>query len=143
MSISKHQADGAEDSKLLVLPSELLVHIYCEVPTLIDVFSLAATCNQLRSVWIAHVRMIYLMVAPRCVAHESFARSLLTEGPTLTTLDESFLGLDEVLSIMKNMATLEGIISRFENEVVRRVKCKYSLFLWDRYSVARNSVKSF
>ena len=35
----------------LNLPTEILIHIYCQLSSFSDVFQLAATCNQFNSIY--------------------------------------------------------------------------------------------
>ncbi len=73
------------------MPTELLVAIFKNCGGISDVFSLATTCRRLRSVWLAHNRIILQVLIP--AFNEALAcgkliqqLSIYEEGQTLSLI---------------------------------------------------------
>ena len=106
------------------LPSEIVIHIFCHLPLLSDVFALAATCSRLHDIWSANVTPIYNKVAPRSIACQEHARRFLTDqgGPAYGAP----MSIENVVRMARNASVVEKAILQFEREIVLRVSSKCS-----------------
>ncbi len=107
------------------LSSELLIHIFCQLPLLSDVFAFAATCSRLRAIWSVNVTPIYNEVAPRSIACHQHARRFLADqgGPA----SKAPMSTEDVVRMARNADVVETAVLQFEREIVCRVRNKYSI----------------
>ena len=106
------------------LSTELIIHIFCELPLLSDVFALAATCSQFRGVCITYITPIYNEVAPRSIACHQHARRFLAVqgGPAL----EAPMTWQDVVRMARNADVVAKAVLQFQREIVCKVRSKYS-----------------
>ena len=107
---------------LILLPSELLLKIFLELPSFNDVFALAAACTSLRGLWLISVPSIYKQIAPRNIMRERYARKLLADQKRSSSILAPQTPAD-VFQLLKNAKVVEAAIAQFEREVVWRIKC--------------------
>ena len=114
----------ASSSGSFPLSTELIIHIFCQLPLLSDVFALAATCSQLRDICSAYTNSIYIEVAPRSIACLYHARRFLADqgGPALGAP----MAMKDLVRMARNADVVEKAILQFEREVVCNVRCKCS-----------------
>jgi len=106
------------------LPAELTTEIFCLLPSLSDVFAVAATCHQFRYVWMTNVTQIYHQVAPRSIPCERYARRFRADqgGPAMECWK---LSPGDVVCMVRNACVVEKAILQFEREIVRRVRSMF------------------
>ncbi|CAF9935374.1 MAG: hypothetical protein HETSPECPRED_009768 [Heterodermia speciosa] len=106
---------GGHRGPLLSLPVELLISVFCHLPSLNEAFVLSSTCRELQRVWLNNVATIYKHLARQSIPCERHARHFLAleVGP----LPESRItSVKEVAQMMKNRITVESAIRAFETD---------------------------
>lgn len=116
------ESEGKRTICLSLLPPELAIEIFRQLPSFSDVFALSATCHQLRNIWLEHLTPIYNHVAPRSIACETQAREILIDqgGPAFGCR----LSAKDVVRMVQNSRIVEKAIREFERKFVCRVKSK-------------------
>lgn len=134
------QKVGNGNGSLSLLPAELTTEIFCLLPSLSDVFALAAICRQFRYVWTSNVTRIYHQVAPRSIPCERYARRFRADqgGPAVECWK---LSPADVVCMVRNACVVEKAIIQFEREIVRRVRSMFCDKV-GKVSVALMSCKS-
>lgn len=91
------------DSPLARLPAELVLSIFCALPSFSDVAWFATTCHRHRQIWVNYVYTIYHNVSPRTIPHCKYAWMLLSDqgGPPASA---TYLAFHEVLQLVRNAA---------------------------------------
>lgn len=120
-----------DGNPLLSTPNEIILELFCCLPSFSHVFAFAATSRRIRQVWLDNASRVYHQVAPRCIPGEAHARkfreyqracSIQTSPPT-----------DDTICIMRNAQIVEKAIVQFENEVVCNVKGVSLRYIPDRH----------
>ena len=106
------------------LSSEILLHIFCHLPFLSEIFALAATCSRLRAIWSVNVTPIYNTVASRSIPCLQHARRFLADqgGPGC----EALMPMGDAVRMAGNANVVEKALLQFEREIVSRVRSKCS-----------------
>ena len=107
---------------LSTMPREVVINIFCQLPSFSDVFTLSAVCRWLRHLWLDDVNPVYKQIAPRRFSCERAARPFL--------IDQAQPGLGSAVSakvvvcIVRNAGAMEKAIPQSEREIVSRVRSK-------------------
>ena len=110
---------GGHRGPLLSLPVELLISVFCHLPSLKEAFALFSTCRELQRVWLNNVARIYKHLARQSIPCERHARQFL--ALEVGSLPESrTISAKEVAQMMKNRITVETAIRKFESKAVAR-----------------------
>ena len=122
MSSSLVQGDDYQHPSLSILPPEVVMNIFCQLPTFSDVFALSAVCCRLRHLWLKNVNPVYEHIAPRSIPCERAARRFLIDqdGPGLG----SPVSAQDVVRMVRNAGVVEKAILQFEREIVSRVRSR-------------------
>ncbi|KAF4629368.1 hypothetical protein G7Y89_g8778 [Cudoniella acicularis] len=135
MKSQSTQQDHQAVCYLSEIPVELTSKIFSMLPSTFDVLALAATCRELRQVWVTNVVSIYRMVAPRSMPCERYAHQFLADQAG-TSFDLSSICTRDVICMLKNAKVVEKAILQFEFEVVRKVN---RTFVLDSLSILEKS----
>ncbi len=103
------------------LPPELITKIFCALPSLVDVVSLAATCRRLRDIWVQQLAFIYRQVAPGCIECQSDALQLLVDQGAIKS-STAPSSVTDVLQLIRNAHIVERSIDQFNREIVCKVQ---------------------
>ena len=106
------------------IPAELIIRIFCLLPSFSDIFALAAACRRFRSVWTENVTAIYRHVAPRSIPCERHARNFLPDQGRPSSECHA-LSARDVVCIVRNSCVVGKAILQFEREIVRKVRSTY------------------
>ena len=118
------QPVGNGNGPLSSIPAELIIRIFCLLPSFSDVFALAAACRRFRSVWTENVTTIYGHVSPRSIPCERHAPNFLPDlGRPFS--GRHALSARDVVCIVRNSCVLEKAILQLEREIVRKVRGTY------------------
>ena len=122
MSSSLVQGDVNQHLSLSMMPTEVIIYIFCQLPSFSDVFALSAVCCRLRHLWLKDVNPTYNQIAPRSIPCERAARRFLIDqgGPRL----ESSVSARNVVRMVRNAGVIGKAILQFEREIVSRVRSK-------------------
>lgn len=115
------------------IPTELVTEIFSLLPTLHDIFALAATCHRINHIWSTNATGIYHRVAPRSIPCEPYARRFLSDsgGPAP---DYPKLNTVNIRHIARNASIVEKSIAQFEKDIVWRVRSESPQSLLDYFS---------
>lgn len=120
------------NNKLRSLPPEVIINIFCQLPSFADVLGLAATCHRLKDIWITNVTTIYASLSPRAIPCEREARVCLSDqgGPSPDSLT---LSANDVLRMVRNARMVDESISQFEEDIVPHVRSEfcYTYEIWN------------
>ena len=105
-----------------MLPPEVVINIYSQLPSFSDVFAVSAVCRRLRNTWLKNVTPIYDQIAPKCIECEQAARRFLVDQGGLSL--ESPMSATDVVRMSRNAIVVENAILQFEREIVSRVRSK-------------------
>ena len=107
-----------------MIPPEVATNIFCQLPSLFDVFALSGVCRLLRHCWLQSVNPIYNHVAPRSIPCERASHRFLVDqdGPGLG----SPMSAKDVVRIVRNAGVIEKAVLQFEREIVSRVRSKFN-----------------
>jgi hypothetical protein len=121
-------APEAENGRDFVtkLPAELIVGIFCLLPSFTDVLALAAACHRFKGIWEENVFSIYEQAASRSIPSEIHARRFLADQ-TGNSSKNSVSSAREVKLMLRNARTVEKAILEFERVIVWRVKRMVSI----------------
>ena len=108
-------------SALSSLPSELLIKVYCFLPSIKDVLALAASKYALRQIWMTNVNAIYNSV-PRPVECEREARRFLADQNGQAVSEDDIFTAEDVACLLRNARVVEEAIVQFEQEIVCKVR---------------------
>ena len=116
------QGDVNQHLSLSMMPTEVIIHIVCQLPSFSDVFALSAVCCRLRHLWLKSVNLVYNQIAPRSIPCQCAARRFLVDqdGPGLG----SPMFAKDVVRMVRNAGVIEKAILQFEREIVSRVISK-------------------
>ncbi|KAH8433922.1 uncharacterized protein LDX57_011558 [Aspergillus melleus] len=108
-------------SPISSLPNELILSIFCSLPSFSDVAYFAATCRLYRILWINQAFSIFTNVGPRTIPCRKFARTLLADqgGPSVTA---NRLALQDVLQLIRNAKVVELNIAQFNAQWMPALK---------------------
>ena len=122
MSSSLVQGDDYQHPSLSIMPPEVVMNIFCQLPTFSDVCALSAVCCRLRHLWLKNVNPVYKHIAPRSIPCERAACRFLIDqdGPGLA----SPVSAQDVVRMVRNAGVVEKAILQFEREIVSRVRSK-------------------
>lgn len=109
------------DPRLLLLPSELFVEVFCYLPSLLDVLTFSAVNRRFRDIWTGNVHRVYASVAPGSILCEKHAREFRVDQRGLT-FEESSFSVDHALCIAQNAQLVEKTVLQFEKDTVCKVK---------------------
>ncbi|KAJ5105831.1 hypothetical protein NUU61_003178 [Penicillium alfredii] len=117
------QPDGinSHSPSLPSFPVELLIEIFGFLPSFPTVFALAATCHQLRRIWLENAVVIYPHLAARSIPCETHARQFLADQDFSVGRSSQLSALG-VRRMIRNAHIIEKAIQQFEKEVVCKVK---------------------
>ncbi|KAL8784278.1 MAG: hypothetical protein Q9195_009114 [Heterodermia aff. obscurata] len=113
---SSAPASNSHHASLLSLPKELLISIFCHLPSLNEAFVLSSACQVLQGIWLNSVTTIYKHLARRSIPCERHARQLLAlqGGPSS---DSRITSAKEVSRMMKNRDVVERAIRTFKPQI--------------------------
>lgn len=123
MSLSLVQGDDYQHPSLSIMPREVVINIFCQLPSFSDVFTLSAVCCRLRHLWLNNVNPVYKQIAPRSISCERAARRFLIDqdGPGLG----SPMSAEDVVRMVRNAGVIAKAIVQFEREIVSRVRSRF------------------
>lgn len=110
------------------MPTELIIKVFCHLPTLFDAFALSETSHRLRDIWAANFMEIYRLVGLRCIPCERHARIFLAVQVGLA-LESPTLSIEDIIRIMKNVQVVEDALLQFERLIVSGVKCMFYIII--------------
>lgn len=110
---------------LAMVPTEIVLHIFCQFASLSDVLALSTVSRRFRDLWLNSANLIYMKIAPRIIPCVHAARRFLADqgGPDLA----SPLVAKDVIRTVRNADIVENAILELEREIVSRVESKFVL----------------
>ena len=107
----------------LLMPVELIIKLYCQLPSFNDVLALAATSHRARSIWTENTAEIYAQMGPRIIPCERYARTFRQDQAGMT-LNLRNISVRDVVRVVHNAELVEETIRDFEEDVVSKVRCR-------------------
>lgn len=101
------------------LPTEILVHIYCQLPSFSDVFHFAATCNRFNRVYCQNTNIIYDHISPKCIRCRYNARQLLANQkgiPVVNTITP--ITTSDVRQICQNARAVTECLKKYNSDFI-------------------------
>ena len=110
------------------MPTELIIKVFCHLPTLFDTFALSESFHWLRDIWAANFMEIYRLVGLRCIPCERRARIFLAVqgGPAI---ESPMLSIEDIIRIVKNARVVEDALLQFKRLIVFGVKCMFYIII--------------
>ena len=125
MGSSAGQTINGHRGSLWSCPDEIVISVFCHLPSFHEVFVLSATCHLMQEVWLDNVETIYKYLARHSIPCERHARQLLAlqGGPPL---ESKIASAKQVIQMMKNRDMVERAICTFEHQIAHRVESRNS-----------------
>ena len=102
------------------LPSELLVSVFCHLPSFKEAFVLSSTCHQMQDIWLNNVATIYEHLRRLNIPCERHARKVLAlqGGPPA---ESRITSARDVIQMMRNRNEVERATRTFECQIHYRI----------------------
>jgi hypothetical protein len=100
------------NSYLLHLPVEILIHIFSQLPNLSDAIALAATNHRLRLVYTENSKSIFDTLLPKSFAFHQLARQLLIDGGGPASGEA--VSLFDLATMFRNLKIIKAAMAEFE-----------------------------
>lgn len=105
-------------SSFFNLPTEILVHIYCQLPSFSDVFHFAATCKQFNSVYCQSTNIIYNHISQKCIQCRYNARQLLANQKGIPVNTTTPITTSDVRQICQNACTVTECLKKYNSDFI-------------------------
>ncbi|KAL4862981.1 hypothetical protein BDV12DRAFT_178032 [Aspergillus spectabilis] len=105
-------ATPVEQSRLLTLPTELLVEIFQSAPSFETAVNLAATSQVLYAVWQQYLTPIYNAIAPVCIPCHSALRELLSDLGELPA-DQQTLDIADIARVIEISKVGDNLVNSY------------------------------
>lgn len=102
----------------LNLPTEVLVHIYCQLSSFSDVFHFSATSKQLNLIYCQKTNIIYNHVSQRCIQCQHHARQLLANQKGIQVDSTTPVTTSDVLQICQNARTVMQCLEKYNSDFI-------------------------
>lgn len=102
----------------LNLPTEILIYIYCQLPSFSDVFHFTATCKQFNIAYCQNTNIIYNNISRKCIQCQYHARQLLANQKGIPVDATTPITPSDVRQICQNACTVTECLKKYNSDYI-------------------------
>ncbi|RJE23170.1 hypothetical protein PHISCL_04477 [Aspergillus sclerotialis] len=106
-------------------PVEVILAVFCHLPTFSEALNFATTCHRHYRIWIENTALIYTYIAPKSIPCIRHARDLLAaQGGA--PVESGLITAWDIRRLIRNWRIVQKSLARFNQDITPGVKSKPS-----------------